>query len=50
MGSIRRTITIDDVKEVGGTEDELGELENLLSKLVMKDGKRRKRKTRRNRK
>jgi hypothetical protein len=36
------TITIDDVVEVGGTEDELGELEVLLSGLTMKGGRVRK--------
>jgi len=41
------TITLDDVMEVGGTEDELGELDALLSRLSMMGGarKRRNRKT-----
>jgi uncharacterized protein YhaN len=40
------TITLDDVMEVGGTEDELGELDALLSRLSMIGGrKRRNRKT-----
>lgn len=34
------TITIDDVVEVGGTEDELGELQALLSGLTMAGGRR----------
>jgi hypothetical protein len=40
------TITIDDVVEVGGTEDELGELQALLSGLTMKGGRKRTRKQR----
>jgi hypothetical protein len=42
-------ITLDDVQEVGGTEDELGELEGLLSGLTMSGG-RRNRKSRKSRK
>lgn len=44
------TITIADVEEVGGTEDELGELESLLSGLGMNGGRRKSRKTRKTRK
>jgi hypothetical protein len=40
------TITLDDVIEVGGTEDELGELDALLSGLTMKGGRKRTRKQR----
>lgn len=40
-------ITLEDVQEVGGTEDELGELEGLLSGLAMSGG-RRNRKSRNN--
>ena len=40
-------ITLEDVQEVGGTEDELGELEGLLSGLAMSGG-RRNRKSRKN--
>jgi len=40
-------ITLADVEEVGGTSDELGELEGLLSGLAMSDG-RRNRKSRKN--
>lgn len=36
------TITLDDVMEVGGTEDELGELDALLSRLSMMGGRKRK--------
>lgn len=42
-------ITLEDVQEVGGTEDELGELEGLLSGLAMSGG-RRNRKSRKSRK
>jgi len=44
------TITIDDVIEVGGTEDELGELQALLSGLTMKGGRFRRSKSRKSRK
>jgi len=44
------TITIDDVVEVGGTEDELGELQALLSGLTMRGGRVRRSKARKSRK
>jgi hypothetical protein len=50
-GSVYK-ITLDDVKEVGGTDDELAELEAMLSGLTMTGGRRKKNRTRkyRNRK
>ncbi len=47
-GSVYK-ITIDDVKEVGGADDELAELDAMLSGLSMRGGRRKKNRTRKHR-